>query len=599
MTAPTSSAVTSLRTHTCGELCLSHSGTSVTLCGWVQRTRDFGRFIFVDLRDRYGITQLSIAADDAKNYALAKGLGREFVIQVSGAVRERENKNAQLSTGDIELVPTSIEVLNAAQTPPFLIEDDTDGAEELRLQYRYLDIRRPQLAERIRLRHRVMQAVRSYLDAQNFTEIETPVLIKSTPEGARDFLVPSRLQPGSFYALPQSPQILKQLLMVAGMDRYYQICKCFRDEDFRGDRQPEFTQIDCEMTFVKQEDILQTFGGLVQHVFKTIAHTDVEVGRLTWAECMEKYGSDKPDLRIGMPIVPLNDVLPKSDFGVFNDAMARGGLVAGICVKAGAAFTRKQLDALTEKVKAPHLGLKGLVWVRFEADGAVKSSVDKFFDEGALRQIGAAFAAEPGELLLLAADSPGVVRRSLGELRLETARLTGLSEQVRGQWSIFWVTDFPMFERDEATGALAPAHHPFVAPNPDDRHLLDSPDPAIRATARAYCYDLVMNGSEILSGSIRIHDRATQNRIFEILGLTEAETQEKFGFLLSAFEYGAPPHGGCAFGFDRWVMLLAGADTLRDVIAFPKTQAGRDAMLDAPSVVPATALKELGIGVLK
>ncbi len=593
--ALSNTTATALRTHTCGELRLAHAGANVTLCGWVQRTRDFGRFLFVDLRDRYGVTQLAIAADDSANYERARSLGREFVIRVSGTVRERENKNPQLPTGDIELMPSSLELLNRSLTPPFKIEDDTDGAEDLRLQYRYLDIRRPVIAERLRLRHRLMQAVRSYLDTQGFTEVETPILIKSTPEGARDFLVPSRLQPGSFYALPQSPQILKQLLMVAGMDRYYQICKCFRDEDFRGDRQPEFTQIDCEMSFVRQDDILVTFGGLVKHVFRQIKGLEVEVGQLTWAECMERYGSDKPDLRIGMPIVPLNAVLPTSDFAVFNDAVARGGLVAGICVKGAAALTRKQIDALTERVKSPHLGLKGLVWIRREADGMYKSSVDKFYDSAALGQMGAALAAEPGDLLLLAADAPATVRRALGDLRLECARVTGLMEAVKDQWSIFWVTDFPMFERDEATGALMPAHHPFVAPNPDDRHLLESADPAEQARARAYCYDLVMNGNEILSGSIRIHDRATQNRIFEILGLSEAETQEKFGFLLQAFEYGAPPHGGCAFGFDRWVMLLAGGETIRDVIAFPKTQAGRDAMLEAPGPVPPQALHELHI----
>jgi aspartyl-tRNA synthetase len=553
----------------------------------VQRTRDLGKFLFIDLRDRHGITQIAVY-DDA-NLAIARTLGREYVLRVSGVVRERESKNPNMPTGEVEIIPQTLEVLNAAALPPFLIEDATDGAEELRLKYRYLDLRRPKMAEALVTRARMARAVREYLDGRGFLEIETPNLIKSTPEGARDFIVPSRLHPGTFYALPQSPQILKQLLMVGAMDRYYQITKCYRDEDFRGDRQPEFTQIDCEMSFVRQDDVLNNFEGMVQHVFRTIKGVELPAfPRLTYKECMEKYGSDKPDLRFGMPIVELNALVQGSSFAVFTDAVKNGGLVAGINAQGCADFSRKDTDALTDFVKSPHRGAKGMVTVRFNTDGSVKSSVDKFFDEAALRTIGKAFDAKPGDLLLIVADKTAVVRKSLGDLRLEIADRKNLRDP--NHWSVFWVVDFPMFEPDD-NGVPIPVHHPFVAPNPEDEHLLDKEPLKVRA----YCYDLVMNGNEILSGSIRIHRRDLQDKIFKILGLSEAEIQEKFGFLLKAFEYGAPPHGGCAFGLDRWVMLFIGGETIRDVIAFPKNSAGRDVMLDAPAPVDAKALKDLHI----
>ncbi len=582
------SLTTTLRTHTCGALRTEHIGQQVHLCGWVQRTRDLGKFLFIDLRDRHGITQ--VAVYDEALLATARTLGREYVLRVSGEVRRRESVNDKLPTGQIEIIPTALEVLNAATVPPFIVEDATDGNEELRLKYRYLDLRRPVLQRALVLRAQLARAVRQYLDAEGFLEIETPNLIKSTPEGARDFIVPSRLHAGSFYALPQSPQILKQLLMVGGMDRYYQITKCYRDEDFRGDRQPEFTQIDCEMSFVQQDDVLNMFEGMVQHVFRTVQGVELPAfPRITYKECIEKYGTDKPDLRFGMPIVQLNAVLPASEFGVFNSAVSSGGLVAGINAKGCAEYTRKDIDALTDFVKRPQVGAKSLVWVRYNADGSVKSSADKFYSEEALRIIGAAFEAKPGDLLLLVADTTATTRKALSELRLEVGARQGMRNA--NQWSVFWVVDFPLFEADTETGKPVPAHHPFVAPNPADvQHLNTDP-----LKVRAYCYDLVMNGSEILSGSIRIHQRDVQDKIFKLLGLSEAEIQEKFGFLLKAFEYGAPPHGGCAFGLDRWVMLLAGGETIRDVIAFPKNSAGRDMMLDAPSPVADVALKDLHI----
>jgi aspartyl-tRNA synthetase len=588
---------TTRRTHTCGGLRAHHVGQTVSLAGWVQTTRDFGKFAFLVLRDRYGFTQVSVIAESQPElYATVKSLSREDVVLVTGTVVERESKNPDLPTGDIEIRPTELRIESRAALPPFLIEDDTDGNEELRLQYRYLDLRRPVMQSRLRLRHAVTRAMREYLDARDFLEVETPNLIKSTPEGARDFLVPSRLQPGSFYALPQSPQILKQLLMVAGSDRYYQIVKCYRDEDFRGDRQPEFTQLDCEMAFVGQEDILQTFEGLTKHVFAQVAGVNLpDFQRLSYADALDLYGTDKPDLRFGLPLHNLSTSLAATEFPPFANALAAAGHVVGLRAPGAASYTRKQLDALVDFVKQKHLGLTGLVYVKFEADGTFKSSADKFFAPETWAPIAAALEAQPGDLLLLAADAPAKVRKALGALRLHLGHALGLI--APDAWSVFWVVDFPLFESDDETGGIVPVHHPFVMPHPEDLPKLESNDPAQLTQVRAQCYDLVMNGSEILSGSVRIHRRDIQQRIFELLALTPEETDQKFGFLLRAFEYGAPPHAGCAFGLDRWVMLLAGGDTIRDVIAFPKNSAGRDVMLDAPGPVPAKALKELGIGV--
>jgi len=588
---------TAYRTHTCGDLRLAHVGQTVSLGGWVQTTRDFGKFIFVDLRDRYGITQVAIRIEDGPElYAQAKALGREYVLHVTGTVVERENKNPKLPTGDIEVRPTRLDIISAAALPPFLIDDDTDGAEDLRLQYRYLDLRRPVMQQRLLTRAKVVRAVRQYLDSLHFVEVETPCLIKSTPEGARDFIVPSRLQPGQFYALPQSPQILKQLLMVAGMDRYYQIVKCFRDEDFRGDRQPEFTQIDCEMAFVGQDDILNTFEGMTKHVFREVKGIELpDFPRITYAEAMSKYGTDKPDLRFGMPLHELNTapaIAALADTVVFKDALAKG-LVLAITVKGGASLTRKEIDHYTDYVKRPQLGGKGLFWIRLGDDG-IKTSGEKilsFASYDDFADLATRTGAERGDLLLLVADaSRNRARKVAGELRLELGRRLGLIDP--NAWSVFWVVDFPLMERDEDTNALIPVHHPFVMPHPDDWHYLDTPTPD---QARALCYDLVMNGSEIVSGSVRIHRSDIQAKIFDLLGLSEAEQQEKFGFLLNAFKYGAPPHAGCAFGLDRWVMLLTGGDTIRDVIAYPKNSAGRDMMLDAPGPIAPDALRDLGI----
>lgn len=583
------------RNRTCGELNIAHVGQEVTLSGWVQRVRNMGGMTFIDLRDRYGITQLVFNMEtDAKLCGQANNLGREYVIQVSGKVAERSSKNKNIATGDIEIFVSSLTVLNESEVPPFLIENDTDGSEELRLTYRYLDIRRPELRDRLIKRAHIIRAVREYLDAKDFLEVETPNLIKSTPEGARDFLVPSRLVHGSFYALPQSPQILKQLLMVAGMDRYYQIVKCFRDEDFRGDRQPEFSQIDCEMSFVHQEDIFETFGGMIQHVFKKILNYELaSIPRLKYDDAIRLYGSDKPDLRFDCPIVELNAVLPASEFAVFNNAVANGGLVAGLNAKGSAAYTRKQLDELTEFVKVSHRGLGGLVNIRFNEDGTVKSSIDKFYTEEQLREIGKAFGAEKGDLLLLAADKTSKVRKSLGDLRLELAKRNNWIKP--GTWSVLWVVDFPLFEKDEESGDITFAHHPFCSPHPEDLQYFDTEPTRVRAQT----YDMVMNGNEILSGSIRIHQKDIQEKVFKNLGLNEEERDKKFGFLLSAFKYGAPPHGGCAFGLDRLVMLMAGGETIRDVIAFPKTSGGRDLMMDAPTPVEKKQLDELGVAVIK
>lgn len=579
------------RTHTCGELRLSHAGNEVTLCGWVQKTRLLGGMTFVDLRDRYGITQLVFNMEtDAPLCEKANALGREFVIQARGKVSERSSKNQNIPTGEIEIIVTSLEVLSESETPPFLIENETDGSEELRLKYRYLDIRRPELRDRLLMRANLVRSVREYLDGKSFVEIETPSLIKSTPEGARDFLVPSRLVEGSFYALPQSPQILKQLLMVAGMDRYYQVVKCFRDEDFRGDRQPEFSQIDCEMSFVHQEDIFEIFGGMMQHVFKKIKKVELkELPRLKYDDAIRYYGSDKPDLRFDCRITELNESLPKCEFQVFNNAINSGGLVAGLNAKGCAAYSRKQLDELTEFVKAPHRGLGGLVNIRFNEDGTVKSSADKFFNEEQLRAIGKSFDAQKGDLILIAADKASKVRKSLGDLRLELAKKNNWIQP--DSWSVLWVVDFPLFEKDEESGSITFAHHPFCSPHPEDMQYFETEPLRVRAQT----YDLVINGNEILSGSIRIHQRDIQEKVFNNLGLNAEEREKKFGFMLNAFRYGAPPHGGCAFGLDRLVMLLSGGDTIRDVIAFPKTSGGRDLMMDAPSSVEEKQLEELGI----
>lgn len=583
------------RTKTCGELRINNVNETVTLAGWVQRVRDIGHLVFIDLRDRYGITQLSF--DLNTNAALcerAKKLGREFVIQVKGSVRERSSKNTQIATGEIEIEVTELNILNEAETPPFTIENESDGSEELRLKYRYLDIRRPHLKDVLITRAKMIKAMREYLDNQGFIEIETPNLIKSTPEGARDFLVPSRLHEGTFYALPQSPQILKQLLMVAGMDRYYQVVKCYRDEDFRGDRQPEFTQLDCEMSFVEQEDVFQNFEGMTKHVFKQAKGIELpKFPRLTYADALKYYGSDKPDLRFDCKIVELNNTLPKSEFAVFNSQVENGGLVAGLNAKGCANYTRKQLDELTEFVKATHRGLGGLVNIRFAEDGSVKSSIDKFFSEEQLREIGKQFAAEKGDLLLIAADKVSKVQKTLGDLRLKLAKDNSWFD--KDAWSVLWIVDFPLFERDEETGEIIFVHHPFCSPHPEDMQYFDS-DPT---RVRAQTYDLVMNGNEILSGSIRIHQKDLQDRIFAKLGLTLEEVDTKFGFMLNAFRYGAPPHGGCAFGLDRWVMLMTGGETIRDAMAFPKASSGKDLMMDAPAFVEEKQLNELHIAVKK
>ena len=583
------------RTKTCGELRIANVNETVTLAGWVQTVRDIGHLVFIDLRDRYGITQLSFSMDGhAAICEQARRLGREYVIQVTGTVTERTSKNAHIPTGDIELLVEQLTVLNESETPPFTIENESDGGEELRMKYRYLDIRRPHLKDVLVTRATMIRAMREYLDNKGFMEVETPNLIKSTPEGARDFLVPSRMQQGSFYALPQSPQILKQLLMVAGMDRYYQVVKCYRDEDFRGDRQPEFTQLDCEMSFVNQDDIFEIFSGMVKHVFKKTKNIDLpDFLRLTYADAMKYYGSDKPDLRFECNIVELNEALPKSEFPVFNNAVAAGNLVAGVNAKGCAAYTRKQLDELTEFVKVSHRGLSGLVHIKFNEDGTVKSSVDKFYTEEQLREIGTAFGAEKGDLILIAAEKASKVRKSLGDLRLELAKRENWIDPT--SWSVFWVVDFPLFEKDEETGEINFVHHPFCSPHPDDLQYFDS-DPL---RVRAQTYDMVMNGNEVLSGSIRIHQRELQNRVFNKLGLTEEDINHKFGFMLNAFRYGAPPHGGCAFGLDRWVMLMTGGETIRDSMAFPKASNGRDLMMDAPSVVDPKQLEELGVAIVK
>ncbi|MBR3626419.1 MAG: aspartate--tRNA ligase [Bacteroidaceae bacterium] len=577
------------RTNTCGELRLSDVNKKVTLAGWVQRTRKMGGMTFVDLRDRYGITQLVFNEEvNAELCAEANKLGREFVIQVTGTVNERFNKNKNLPTGDIEIIMDELKVLNAALTPPFTIEDNTDGGDDLRMKYRYLDLRRTAVRKNLELRHKMTMEVRKYLDSKGFLEVETPMLIGSTPEGARDFVVPSRMNPGQFYALPQSPQTLKQLLMVSGFDRYFQIVKCFRDEDLRADRQPEFTQIDCEMSFVQQEDIIELFEGMAKHLFKEIRGVELTepFQRMSWADAMKYYGSDKPDLRFDMKFVELMDIMKGHGFGVFDSAE----YIGGICAKGAATYTRKQLDALTEFVKRPQIGAKGMVYVRVEADGNVKSSVDKFYTQEVLQQMKAAFGAEPGDLILiLSGDDTMKTRKQLCELRLEVANQLGLRD--KNKFALLWVVDFPMFEWSEEEGRLMAMHHPFTHPKDEDIALLDTDPAAVRADA----YDMVCNGVEVGGGSIRIHDPKLQAKMFEILGFTPEKAEEQFGFLMNAFKYGAPPHGGLAYGLDRWVSIFAGLDSIRDCIAFPKNNSGRDVMLDAPAPLEQKQLDELNL----
>ncbi|MCC3151473.1 aspartate--tRNA ligase [Hymenobacter sp. BT770] len=579
-----------LRTHTCGELRPEHIGQTVTLCGWVQRTRDKGAILWIDLRDRYGLTQIALEEGVEANEVreTARHLGREFVLSVTGQVAERYSKNDKMPTGGIEIRPQKLEILNAAKLPPFLIEDETDGGDDLRMKYRYLDLRRTPVRNNLMLRHKMAQAVRRYLDGQHFIEVETPVLIKSTPEGARDFVVPSRMNPGEFYALPQSPQTFKQLLMVSGFDRYFQIVKCFRDEDLRADRQPEFTQIDCEMAFVTQEDILNTFEGLTRYLFKEIKGLDFPtVPRMTYADAMRRFGNDKPDTRFAMEFVELTEIVQGQGFPVFDNA----GLVVGINASTCAHFTRKQLDELTDFVKRPQIGATGLIYARVEAGGVVKSSVDKFYSQEELQRWKAAFNAHEGDLLLIIAGEPNKARKALSELRLEMGQRLGLRD--KDDFSPLWVVDFPLLEYSEEENRYFAMHHPFTSPKPEDLVLLDSPETI--GQVRANAYDLVINGVEVGGGSIRIHDRAVQARMFGLLGFTPEEAQAQFGFLLDAFEYGAPPHGGIAFGFDRLCSLFGGADSIRDFIAFPKNNSGRDVMIDSPSPISDAQLKELSI----
>lgn len=578
------------RTHHCGELRMDHVGQTVTLSGWVQRSRDMGGLTFLDLRDRYGLTQLSFNL--SVNEALcmdARKLGREFVIQATGIVKERESKNAKIPTGDIEIEVTALKVLNAAQTPPFTIEENTDGGDELRMKYRYLDLRRETVRKKLELRHTLSKLTRTYLDKQSFIEVETPVLIKSTPEGARDFIVPSRLNPGEFYALPQSPQTFKQLLMVSGFDRYYQIVKCFRDEDLRADRQPEFTQIDCEMSFVERDDVLNTFEGLTKYLFKEIKGIDLpDFPRMSYDEAMSRYGIDKPDTRFGMEIKELNEQIAGTEFVVFKSVIDEGGLIGGICAEGCADYSRKQIDELTEWVKDPKRGMKGLVYVKWNSDG-IKSSVDKFFTPDQLQAWMEAAGGKEGDMLLVLAGNKDKTQKALGELRLEMGKRLGLRDKPG--FNPLWVVDFPLVEYEEEDGRYYAMHHPFTSPNPKDLHLMDTDPAAIRANA----YDLVINGVEIGGGSIRIHDRGVQQKMFDLLGFTKAEAQEQFGFLMNAFEYGAPPHGGIAFGFDRLCAMFGGVESIRDFIAFPKNNAGRDVMIDAPSNVNPAQLDELGL----
>ncbi len=576
------------RSHNCGELRMEHVGQVITLAGWVAKRRDFGAMTFVDLRDRYGITQLSF--NEAYNQDLlnmARGLGREFVIQITGTVTERSNKNPKIPTGDVEIIVESMNILNTSLTPPFTIEEETDGGDDIRMQYRYLDLRRDNVRQNLILRHQVAKHVRQYLDHLNFIEVETPVLIKSTPEGARDFVVPSRMNPGQFYALPQSPQTFKQLLMVSGFDRYYQIVKCFRDEDLRADRQPEFTQIDCEMSFVEQEDILNLYEGMIQHLFKEVKGVDIgTLPRMTFDEAMANYGNDKPDIRFEMTFKYLTDLVKGKGFPVFDAAEC----VLAICADNCASYTRKQLDELTEWVKRPQIGAKGLVYVFCNADGTYKSSVDKFYSQEDLKAWAEKCGAKAGDLLLLLSGNTAQVRKQMSELRLEMGQRLGYRD--KSVFKALWVIDFPLLEQDEESGRWHAMHHPFTSPKPEDMDKLETDPGAIRANA----YDMVINGVEVGGGSIRIHDKVLQGKMFKVLGFSEDEARYQFGFLMNAFEYGAPPHGGIAFGFDRLCSLFGGADGIRDFIAFPKNNQGRDMMIDAPSNLDQKQLDELSIG---
>ena len=576
------------RTHNCGELRAEHIGQTVTLSGWIQKSRDLGGMTFIDLRDRYGITQLVFNMETESSLCeKARKLGREFVIQIEGNVIERSSKNKNMATGDVEIEVSTLHILNEAKTPPFTIEDDTDGGDELRMQYRYLDLRRNPVQEKLRLRNKVSLETRKYLDGQDFMDVETPVLIKSTPEGARDFVVPSRMNPNEFYALPQSPQTFKQLLMVSGLDRYYQIVKCFRDEDLRADRQPEFTQIDCEMAFVEQEDVLQTFEGLIQHLFREVrgVELDAKFPRMTYAAAMEKYGSDKPDIRFGMEFNDLTEKAQGNGFVVFDSVDA----VLAINAEGCAGYSRKQLDALTNWVKRPQIGARGLVYVKYNEDGTTKSSVDKFYSEEERKVWLDQCGAKPGDLLLLLCGELDKTRKQLNELRLHMGTELGLRDPKI--FKPLWVVDFPLLEWDEESERYHAMHHPFTSPKPEDIDLIDTEPGKVRANA----YDLAMNGVELGGGSIRIHDKALQSRMFDLLGFTKEEAEAQFGFLMNAFEYGAPPHGGLAFGLDRLVATMGGSESIRDYIAFPKNNSGRDTMIDAPSPLDAAQLKELGI----
>ena len=574
------------RDKTCGELRLADAGQSVRLAGWVQRVRKMGGMTFLDLRDRYGITQVVFNQEvNPEVCGIANSLGREYVVEIAGKVEERTSKNSALPTGDIEIIASDVKILNKSEIPPFTIEDNTDGGDDLRMKYRYLDLRRPCVRKNLELRHKMAFEIRRYLDSKGFLEIETPILVKSTPEGARDFVVPSRMNPGEFYALPQSPQLFKQLLMVSGYDRYFQIAKCFRDEDLRADRQPEFTQIDCEMSFVEQEDVIEMFEGLVKHIFKYTKNLEFNdpFPRMTWADAMRLYGSDKPDIRFGMQFVELTDLAQGKGFSVADDAQ----IVVGICAHGCASYTRKQLDQLTDFVKRPQVGAKGMIWVKFEEDGSVKSSVGKFYTEEQLKEWGQRAEAKPGDLMLVLSGETMKTRKQLCELRLEMGNRLGLRD--KNVFAPLWVVDFPLFEWDEETQRYYAMHHPFTSPNPEDITMLRTDTGNVRATA----YDIIVNGTELGGGSIRIHDAQLQDEMFELLGFTPERAHEQFGFLMDAFKYGAPPHGGLALGFDRFVSILAGLDTIRDVIAFPKHNSGRDVMNESPSPIDDAQLDEL------
>ena len=579
------------RSNTCGELRLSDAGKEVTLAGWVQRTRKMGGMTFVDLRDRYGITQLVFnEAVDAQLCERANKLGREYCIQVTGTVSERESKNKNIPTGEIEIIAKQLNILSESATPPFTIEDNTDGGDDIRMKYRYLDLRRPAVRKNLELRHRMTILIRNFLDSKNFIEVETPILIGSTPEGARDFVVPSRMNPGQFYALPQSPQTLKQLLMVSGFDRYFQIAKCFRDEDLRADRQPEFTQIDCEMSFVDQEDVISLFEDMARCLFKEVLNVELpeKLQQMTWHEAMRRFGSDKPDLRFGMEFVELMDVLKTGSFAVFDQAE----YIGGICVPGCADYTRKQLDQLTDFVKRPQVGAKGLVYIKYNADGTVKSSIDKFYDAETLQKVKEKMGANDGDLvLILSGDKTNKTRTQLCTLRLEMADRLGLRDKKK--FECLWIVDFPLFEWSDEEQRLMATHHPFTMPNPDDIPLLDSHPEQVRAKA----YDFVCNGIEVGGGSLRIHDSKLQAKMFDILGFTPERAMAQFGFLINAFKYGAPPHAGLAFGLDRFVSIMAGLDSIRDCIAFPKNNSGRDVMLDAPGELDPKQLEELQLKV--